>query len=71
MLHETAIAWLRKRLSLSMPEKPWLETREDLGARLKEQTAIINDNYDVDSLCREFPDRLKQLRDNDGDRLKK
>ena len=71
MLHETAVAWLRKRLALSLPAQPWLETREAFGSRLKAGAAFINENYDVDALCREFPDRLQQLLDREGDRLRK
>ena len=71
MLHETAVAWLRKPLALSLPAQPWLETREAFGSRLKAGAAFINETYDVDALCREFPDRLQQLLDREGDRLRK
>ena len=35
LLHETAVAWLRRRLAASVPEKAWLESREEYAARLR------------------------------------
>ena len=35
LLLETAVSWLRHRLSRSTPKKCWEETREDYGRRLK------------------------------------
>ena len=69
MLHETAVAWLRKRLSLTLPKRPWLETREDFGARLKAQAAYVNQHYSVHALCREFPGCLDGLIAKGGDRI--
>jgi hypothetical protein len=71
MLHETAVAWLRDRLKLSLPPSPWLETREMYGERLKRCTQWVNDNYDVEGLCRGFPSRLDALIEKKGDRLRK
>ena len=31
----------------------------------------INDHHDVDSLCRQFPDRLQAMIDNEGGRINK
>ena len=47
MLHETAVAWMRLRLSKTKPREPWTETREQYGTRLKEIAAYINAEYDV------------------------
>ena len=69
MLHETAVAWLRRRLALTVPARPWLETREAYGERLKAQAAYLNARCDVEGLCRAFPGRLRELLDNAGDRL--
>ena len=69
MLHETAVAWLRRRLALTVPARPWLETREAYGKRLKAQAAYLNARCDVEGLCRAFPGRLRELLDNAGDRL--
>jgi hypothetical protein len=69
MLHETAIAWLRKRLARSLPPKPWLETRDEYGARLKREAQAINELYDVEGLCHRFPARLELLIAKEGDRL--
>ena len=35
MLHETAVAWIRRGLTRSLPPKPWEETIEAFGARLR------------------------------------
>ena len=71
LLHETAVARLRRRLAMSLPAKPWLEIREEFGARLKEQAAYINNKFNVDALCRAFPLRLDQLIAKEGDRIRK
>ena len=71
MLHETAVAWLRMRLTLTLPQKPCLETREEYQVRIKAQAEYINQHYDVEGLCKGFPERLQRLLANDGDRLRK
>ena len=71
LLHETAVAWLRRRLAMSLPAKPWLETREEFGVRLKEQAAYINNKYNVDALCRAFALRLDQLIGKRGGGIRK
>ena len=35
LLHETAVRWIRVRVSLTTPRHPWLETKEEYGARLR------------------------------------
>ena len=69
LLHETAVAWIRKRERSSVPARAWLEKWEDLGRRLKGIVADFNHRYDVENLCREFPDRLEELVDRDGGKL--
>ena len=69
MLHETAVALLRRRLTLTVPRKPWLETREAYGARLKDQAAFINVRYNLEGLSKEFPLRLQKVIDHDGGRI--
>ena len=71
-LHETVVAWVRK----------WFRKRpfkavEDIDKnyvlfldRLKECEGYINDNLKVEDLCRDAVARLKQLRDQKGQRLK-
>ena len=54
-----------------MPREPWTETVEEYTTRLKGIVQYINDHHDVDGLCREFPDRLRELVDNEGDRINK
>ena len=71
MLHETAVAWLDKRLKLTTPAKAWEETPEELGARLWQACEYINANYEVEGLCKELPGRLQKLREVQGGRLRK
>ena len=69
LLHETAVAWIRRRLACTVPVKCWEETREEYGTRLKRCCEHINDEHDVDALCRAFPKRCKKLNDAKGGRL--
>ena len=69
MLHETAVSWIRLRLARSVPAKAWEETREQYTARLKEVCREINDNLDVEGLCRALLTRIDKLVENGGDRL--
>ncbi len=71
MLHETAVAWMRLRLSKSVPQNAWEETRDEYASRLKAAAAFINDKYDVDGLCRELPERVQKVFDRKGDRIAK
>ena len=71
MLHETAVAWMRNRLTKTLPLQAWAETQDEYRARLKVCAAYINDNYDVPGLCNGLPKRLAALKDADGDRIAK
>ena len=70
-LYETAVAWLDKRLTLSTPAKAWEETLEAFEARLRQACEHTNNNFNVEGLCWELPDRLRDLQLNQGGRLKK
>ena len=70
MLHETAVAWIRLRLTRSTPDQCWLETRAEYGSRLKTVVRDINANLDVLSLCYNLPRRLEGLIAAEGGRLK-
>lgn len=70
LLHETAVAWVRRRERQTAPTRAWEETREDLGHRLKEIVNEFNIKYDVEALCRAFPHRLQKLVDGKGNKLK-
>ena len=69
--HETAVAWVRYKLARCVPPRPWLETTEQYGGRLKSVVAEVNREHDVESLCRELPDRVEKLRNAKGGRLVK
>ena len=71
MLHETAVSWMRAKLTTTCPARPWKETREQYQARLHECCRQVNAEYDVEGLCRELPSRLEELKRRKGDRLKK
>ena len=71
-LHETAVSWMRHRLRVTVPQEPWRESVEDYEARLKTAAAYINEHHDVDGLCREMPQRMKDLvHETKGGRLDK
>ena len=61
-LHETAVPWTRHRLAQITPKDLWLS----LEALLRRD----HRDLDVEGLCKQFPKRLRQLKDKEGDRLK-
>ena len=65
------MVWTSKRQAITTPKKPWTETREAFCERWRAIARHINTEYHVDDLCREFPGRIQQLIDVDGDNLKK
>ena len=72
LLHETAVSWFRLRMSKERPEGlPWHETQAQWSARARRVCQFVNSNYDVPSLCNEFPTRLKRTLECDGERLGK
>ena len=71
MLHETAVAWIRRGLTWSLPPKPWEETIEAFGARLREVVQKVNSEYNVQGLCKQLPQRVQDLHDAEGGRLGK
>ena len=50
---------------------PWQETQEQWARRARRVIAQINKEYDVAGLCREFPQRLRDVVDGEGERLRK
>ena len=71
LLHETAAAWIRRRETVTQIKKPWTETPEQYGQRLRGICQYINDNFEMENLCRELPMRLDDLIKRDGDRINK
>ena len=69
LLHETAVSWIRRRETRTRPEEPWKESPQDLGVRLRSIAQDINNNSNVEGLCRQLPQRLFDLADREGDRL--
>ena len=58
--HETAVSWVRNRLRRMKPHQmPWEETEAQWASRVEAAVAYVNSHYNVDALCRSFPDRLR------------
>ena len=70
LLHETAVGWLRDRMLRTVPAEAWKEGREACYTRLREQCAKLNEECEVERLCRAFPERLAALKAKKGDVLK-
>ena len=71
MLHDTAVSWVRERLSKTLPNKSWKEPVEIYKPRRKLAAAHINANFNVEGLCNELPERIAELSVRKGDRLSK
>ena len=72
LLHETAVAWFRQRMKAERPEvAPWEETQAQWAKRARKAVKYINDNYDVPALSGEFPQRLRDTKEAQGERLRK
>ena len=69
MLHETAVSWIRYRENSTRPSCAWQETPAQLGIRLREICRDINENLEVERLCRALPRRLDKLIQAKGDRI--
>ena len=69
LLHETAVSWMRFRLVRSQPQRCWEESREEYGRRLKRCCEEVNQECDVEGLCRGLPKRMKKLQEAEGDRI--
>jgi len=71
MLHETSVAWIRRREAVTQNRQPWTETVAEFGARLRGICDHINTHFDVEGLCNGLPKRLELLIDAEGDRISK
>ena len=73
LLHETVAAWVRKYFKAHpFSRKGSIDEQEArLRSLLSECATHINENYEVEALCRSFPKRLQEVVDNLGDRLKR
>jgi hypothetical protein len=73
LLHETVAAWVRKYFQ-THPIRNVADLEKNYAAFLvgmSECEAYLNNNYEVENLCRALSKRLKMLRDESrGDRLK-
>ena len=73
LLHETAVAWVRKYLKhhpLPLAHQAQEKNTRALKRTLEAAVDHINTFYAVDDLCRSLPKRLKLLVDEKGERLK-
>ena len=72
VLHETAVAWIRARLRKEKPVGvPWEESQQQWSQRVRRVVKRINETYDVNGLCSEFPERLEKVVAGEGERLRK
>jgi hypothetical protein len=72
LLHETAVSWFRSVMKDEKPVvPPWEETLAQWTQRARRVTRAINRDYNVAGLCREFPQRLADVVERQGDRLRK
>ena len=72
LLHETAVARFRSKMRREKPVTvPWEETRTQWAARAARCVRQINIDNDVAGLCREFPMRLQECIDSEGERSRK
>jgi len=71
LLHETAVAWIRRREGVTKGLAPWKETPEQFGERMRNICSYVNSNFDVDGLCRALPKRVQAVIDAKGDRINK
>ena len=69
-LHETAVSWIRHRLTETTPANAETETRQQYTRRLKRVVADINNNLNVENLCWRFPTRVQMVQDAEGDRIR-
>ena len=69
LLHETAVSWIRYRESQTRPKEPWLETVLQFTTRMQGIARDINSKLKVENLCRALPKRLRQLKEERGDRI--
>ena len=67
----TAVAWARGYFKKHPVSKDGgiVDMERQLKATLVDCAAYIHDNYEVDALCRSFPERLKALIAAGGERL--
>ena len=72
LLHETAIATQKKRLTATPPVvKPWLESHDQFKERVACVVADANKRMKLQRLCCEYPTRIDLLIEKKGDRLNK
>jgi hypothetical protein len=71
LLHETSVAWIRQRLAETTPKSCCLESVDAYGKRIKRVVDYINAHFDVEGLCKDLPQRLDDLIEAEGGRLKK
>ena len=70
MLHETAVAWIRRKLTETTPGRPCQESREQYASRLRRVVAEINRTHDVGGLCHKLGFRIGELICRHGDKLR-
>ena len=62
LLHETAVLWIRLRLASTVPNKAWLETKEQYVCQQAQRGW-------VEGLCKSLPKRLDLVIEAKGGRI--
>ena len=69
LLHETAVSWVRNVLRRMKPEVlPWKKSPVQWSRRMVRAVDEAN-QYDVEALCTDFPDRIQECLAADGAKL--
>ena len=71
LLHETAVGMFRNLMRKEKPAvEPWKESVEQWQQRAEKCIRHMNSKFDLQGLCRGFPERLRKLEEADGERLR-
>ena len=70
LLHETAVGWIRHRLTTATPSQCWLETPTQYEKGLKGVVEDVNANLDVEGLCNNLLKRVDGVIESSGGQVK-
>ena len=65
------MSWVRAHEAVTLPKEPWEEMPEEFAARLRDICRYINQEYDVNGVCKSFPRCVQMVVDAEGDRINK
>ena len=62
-------SWVRTRLDRHIPPRPWEETKQDFGKRLRKAAEEANAECDVEGLRQGFNKRPEEMVERKGERI--